>query len=50
MDRQPRIAERIREVARQRVESHGISGTGDLLAEELAEEPEPADQGGAPGL
>jgi hypothetical protein len=37
-------------VARQRVESHGINGAGDLLADELAEAPEPADQGGAPGL
>jgi len=50
MDRQPRIAERIREVARQRVESHAIGSTGDLLAEELAEPPESADAEAAPDV
>jgi len=50
MDRQPRIAERIREVARKRLESHAINTTGDLLAEELAEPPETADLDGASGI
>jgi len=35
MARQPRIAERIREVARQRLEERAASPKGDLLAEEL---------------
>jgi voltage-gated potassium channel len=38
MERQPRIAERIREVARSRLESVGAKGNlGDLVAEELEE-------------
>lgn len=41
MDRQPRIAERIREVARKRIEQRATSQTGDLLAEELEETSEP---------
>jgi voltage-gated potassium channel len=46
MDRQPQIAERIRAVARERIESHALSDAGDLLAEELAEPSEPADMDG----
>ncbi len=38
MDRQPRIAERIREVARKRLEGHAANQAGDLLAEELEED------------
>jgi voltage-gated potassium channel len=44
MDRQPRIAERIREVARKRVEGHDLNDAGDLLAEELEEAPDAAEQ------
>jgi voltage-gated potassium channel len=39
MDRQPRIAERIREVARQRMEKWGGDAKGDLLSEELEDSP-----------
>ncbi len=44
MDRQPRIAERIREVARQRIEKWGGGAKGDLLTEELEDS---AGDGGA---
>ncbi len=44
MDHQPRIAERIREVARKRVEGQGFNEVGDLLAEELEDTPEPAEE------
>jgi voltage-gated potassium channel len=48
MERQPRIAERIREVARKRLERHGGPGKGDLLTEEL-EDGTAAGQDGARG-
>jgi voltage-gated potassium channel len=44
MERQPRIAERIREVARTRVAHRAMGGKGDLLAEELEEGPEGSGQ------
>ena len=38
MDREQRIAERIREVARGRLGSEVLSSKGDLIAEELKED------------
>jgi hypothetical protein len=45
MDRQPRIAERIREVARRRTERRPASEIGDILTEELEELPETGEHG-----
>jgi len=49
MDRQPRIAERIREVARKRTERRPASESGDILAEELDDLGEVSDQEDARG-
>jgi voltage-gated potassium channel len=47
MDRQPRIAERIRDVARKRLEQRAPNAKGDLLTEELLDTDAPADPDGA---
>jgi voltage-gated potassium channel len=44
MDRQPRVAERIREVARSRIASGLVSAKGDLLTEELEDTLDPGDE------
>lgn len=46
MDRQPRIAERIRQVARKRTERRPASESGDILAEELDDVGEVSEQEG----
>jgi voltage-gated potassium channel len=43
MDRQPRIADRIHEVARQRLGGDALTPQGDVVSEELAAPAHPAD-------
>ena len=45
MDREPRVAERIRDVMRERLGEQTITPKGDLIAEELEDETKPGKPG-----